>query len=82
MPNGPGLDPAATEPLATAPITFDGSRLIGTVEFAPRWDREFYYVATTGVGPDGFRMQLTWPDLEFWRWEGTVLDFIGASLQP
>lgn len=80
MPSGPGLDPAATEPLATAPIAFDGRRLTGTLEFVPRPDREFYYVATTGIGPDGIRMQLTWPDLESWRWEGTVVDFVRASL--
>jgi len=80
MMNGPGLDPAATEPLATGPITFDGRQLIGTVEFVPRPDREHYYVATTGIGPDGVRMQLAWPDLEWWRWEGTVVDFVRASV--
>ena len=79
--NGPALDPAATKPLATAPVTFDGRRLIGAVEFSPRPDREQYYVATTGIGADGVRMQLAWPDVEWWRWEGTVVDFLGASLQ-
>jgi len=65
---------------ATGPITFDGRQLIGTVEFVPRPDREHYYVATTGIGPDGVRMQLAWPDLEWWRWEGTVVDFVRASV--
>lgn len=81
MPNGPALDPAATEPMSTAPVSFDGRRLTGSVEFRPRPDREFYYVATTGIGADGVRMQLAWPDVEFWHWEGTVVDFLGASLQ-
>lgn len=79
--NGPALDPTATEPLATAPITFDGRRLSGTVVFRPRPDREHYYVAATGIGQDGVRMQLAWPDLEWWRWEGTLVDFVRASLQ-
>ena len=81
MLNGPALDPAATEPLATAPITFDGRRVTGAVEFSPRPDREHYYVATTGIDADGVRMQLSWPEVEWWRWEGTVVDFLGATLQ-
>jgi hypothetical protein len=80
--NGPVLDPSATEPMATGPITFDGRRLTGRVEFAPLPDREHYYVATTGMSRDGIRMQLAWPDVEWWRWEGTVVEFVQASLQP
>jgi uncharacterized membrane protein len=79
--NGPALDPAATEPMAIAPVAFDGSKLTGVLEFMPRPDREHYYVATTGVGADGVRMQLAWPDVEWWRWEGTALDFVRASFQ-
>ena len=81
MLNGPALDPAATQPMATAPISIDGHKLTGSVEFRPRPDREFYYVATTGIGSDGVRMQLAWPDVDFWRWEGTVVDFVRASIQ-
>jgi uncharacterized membrane protein len=81
LPNGPVLGPEATEPLASGAMTSDGRRLTGTVEFVPRPDREHYYVATTGTDPDGVRMQLAWPDLEWWRWEGTVVDFVRASLQ-
>jgi hypothetical protein len=81
LPSGPVLDPEATEPLATGAMTFDGRRLTGAVEFVPRPDREHYYVATTGTDPDGVRMQLAWPDLEWWRWEGSVVDFVRASLQ-
>jgi uncharacterized membrane protein len=81
LPSGPVLDPEATEPLATGAMTFDGRRLTGAVEFVPRPDREHYYVATTGIDPDGVRMQLAWPDLEWWRWEGSVVDFVRASLQ-
>ena len=82
MLNGPALDAAATEPLATAPTTFDGRRLTGSVEFTPRPDREHYYLAITGVSGDGVRMQLAWPDVEWWHWEGTVADFLGALLRP
>jgi len=78
-PNGSVMDSEATEPLATGAMTFDGRRLTGTVEFVPRPDREHYYVATTGIDADGVRMQLAWPDLEWWRWEGTVVDFVRAS---
>lgn len=79
--NGSLLDPDATAPLATAPMTFDGRRLTAAVSFLPRPDRHNYYVATTGVDTDGVRMQLAWPGLEWWRWQGTVVDFVRASLQ-
>jgi hypothetical protein len=75
---GPALDPDATEPLATGPMTLAGRRLSGSVEFLPRPDREHYYVAITGLSADGVRTQLAWPDVEWWRWEGTVVDFVRA----
>lgn len=81
MLNGPALDPAATEPMATAPITLHGRRLTGSVDFNPRPDRDIYYVATTGINAEGVRMQLTWGDIAQWRWEGTVVDFVRASVQ-
>ena len=77
--DGNALDPYATKPLATAPMTVEGRRVTGFLDLWPRPDREHYYVATTGIGPDGVRMQLAWPDVVWWRWEGTVVDFVRAS---
>lgn len=80
--NGPVLDPNATKPLATAAMTVDQGRISGILDFQPLPDREYYYVATTGIGPDGVRMQLAWPDFAVWRWKGSIVDFAWASLQP
>jgi len=80
--NGTALDPDATQPLATAPMAIDGRRVTGSLDFRPLPDRELYYVATTGINAEGVRMQLSWGDIAQWRWEGTVVDFVRASLQP
>lgn len=79
--NGTALDPDATQPLATVPMTVDGRRVTGFLDFRPRPDRDFYYVATTGINAEGVRMQLSWGDITQWRWEGTIIDFVRASLQ-
>jgi hypothetical protein len=76
--NGAALDPAATEPLVTAPMTITGSRAHGTVELRPAPHRSFYYVAITGVAADGERVQLAWPGVEWWQWRGTPLQFFEA----
>lgn len=80
--NGPGIDPNATEPLGTGAMMRDGRWLTGIVDFQPLPDREQYYVAITGIGADGVRMQLGWPDTEWWRWEGTVVDLVRTALRP
>ena len=77
--DGPALDPAATEPLATAPMVIDGRRLSGELRFAPLVDRANYYVAVTGVDADGEHWQLSAPGFEFWRWHGTPLELIESA---
>ena len=79
--NGDALDPNATEPLAVAAMERNGRRLSATLEFPPLPGREFYYVAVTGIGADGIRMQLAWPDVVMWQWRGTVLDWVAATLR-
>lgn len=71
--DGPALDSTATGPLAVAPMTVDGGRVSGELEFMPVPDRHFYYVAITGLDADGERWQLAWPGIEPWRWRGTPL---------
>ncbi len=73
--DGSALDPAATRPLATASIQVDGRRVRGTLDVMPEPGRRFYYVAITGVTAEGQRVQLAWPDVEFWQWRGTALQF-------
>lgn len=76
--DGPGLDPSATAPLVTAPMTIDGRRVHGAVDLGPAPGRSFYYVAVTGLTHDGERVQLAWPGIEHWQWRGTVLQFAEA----
>ena len=78
--NGDALDPNATEPLAVAPLTRNGRHVTGALAFPPLPNREFYYVAVTGIDVDGVRKQLAWPDVVQWQWRGNVLEWIGATL--
>jgi uncharacterized membrane protein len=77
--NGSVLDPAATEPLATAPMIIDGRRISGQVRLEPRPDRELYYVGVTGLDAAGERWQLSWPGIEHWQWRGTPLERFFAA---
>ena len=79
--NGDALDPNATEPLAVAPMSRNGRHVNGALAFPPLPTREFYYVAVTGIGRDGVRKQLAWPDVLQWQWRGTVLEWIDATLR-
>jgi hypothetical protein len=79
--NGDALDPNATEPLAVAPMSRNGRHVNGALAFAPLPNRHFYYVAVTGIGVDGVRKQLAWPDVVEWEWRGTVLEWIDATLR-
>lgn len=79
--NGDALDPTATEPLAVAAFDRSGRHLSVAFEFSPLPSRQFYYVAVTGIGADGIRMQLAWPDVVTWQWSGTVLDWVAAALR-
>ncbi len=76
--DGAALDPQATEPLVTAPLTVDGARVHGTVQLLPEPRPSHYYVAITGVAADGERVQLAWPGVEWWQWRGTALQFFEA----
>lgn len=77
--DGPALDPAAMEPLATTPMVINGRRVSGELRFAPLVDRANYYVAVTGLDADGKRWQLSAPGFEFWRWRGTPLELIESA---
>lgn len=79
--NGDALDPNATEPLAVAPMTRNGRHVNGALAFSPLPNRQFYYVAVTGIGADGARRQLAWPDVFQWQWRGTVLEWIEVALR-
>jgi uncharacterized membrane protein len=76
--NGPMLDPRATEPVASAPMTRDGRSVRGSLTFWPLTDRQGYYVAVTARDAAGDRVQLAWPDAAMWTWRGTVLDWVTA----
>ena len=76
--NGHALDPQATEPLASSPMTVTGSRVHGTVTLLPEPRDSFYYVAVTGRNEAGERVQLAWPGVEWWQWRGTTLQFFAA----
>ncbi|HET8776419.1 MAG TPA: hypothetical protein VFN76_02050, partial [Candidatus Limnocylindria bacterium] len=78
--NGDALGPNATVPLAVAAMERSGRHLSAEVTFGPLPSREFYYVAVTGVGADGVRMQLAWPDVVMWEWRGTVLDWVASTV--
>jgi hypothetical protein len=79
--NGDALDPNATEPLAVARMDRNGRHVSGALTLSPLPNRQFYYVAVTGVGADGARRQLAWPDVFVWQWRGTVLEWIEASVR-
>jgi hypothetical protein len=79
--NGDALDPNATEPLAVAPMTRNGRHVNGALAFPPLPNRQFYYVAVTGIGTDGVRMQLAWPDVVMWEWRGTVAQWFASTLR-
>ena len=81
LPDGSALDPTATGPLAVAPMEHIGRDLRAELAFPTLPSREFYYVAVTGVGADGVRMQLAWPDVVMWQWRGSVLDWVTSSLR-
>lgn len=76
--DGNVLDPRATVPLVAAPMTVRGSRVHGAVDLLPEPGRSFYYVAVTGLTPEGERVQLAWPGVEWWQWRGTALQFFEA----
>lgn len=79
--DGSALDPSAVEPLVTAPMTVNGRRAHGTVDLRPEPGRSLYYVAVTGLTPAGERVQLAWPDIEYWQWRGTALQFFEAFVR-
>ncbi|HEX7121954.1 MAG TPA: permease prefix domain 1-containing protein [Gemmatimonadaceae bacterium] len=79
--NGDALDPNATEPLAVAAMERSGRRLSALLTFKPLPSRQFYYVAVTGIGADGVRMQLAWPDVVMWEWRGTVAEWVASTLR-
>ncbi|HEX7068242.1 MAG TPA: permease prefix domain 1-containing protein [Candidatus Limnocylindria bacterium] len=79
--NGDALDPNATEPLAVAAMERTDRRLSALLTFGPLPSRQFYYVAVTGIGADGVRMQLAWPDVVMWEWRGTVAQWFASTLR-
>lgn len=79
--NGSVLDPRATEPLVTAPMTISGRRAHGAVDLVPEPGRSHYYVAVTGLTREGERVQLAWPGAEWWQWRGTALQFFAALIR-
>jgi hypothetical protein len=79
--NGDELDPSATEPLAVAAMERTGRRLSALLTFGPLPSRQFYYVAVTGIGADGVRMQLAWPEVVMWEWRGTVAQWFASTLR-
>ena len=79
--NGDALDPNATAPLAVAALERSGRDLSAHLEFQPLPNRQWYYVAVTGIGADGARMQLALPDVFMWQWRGTVLQFFEALVR-
>ncbi len=79
--NGPAIDQAASEPLATAPLAIDGRHVRGDITFWPLSDRTVYYVALTGRDAEGKRWQLAWPSAEFWQWRGTPLQLLVSAFR-
>ncbi len=58
-----------------------GRRLSALLTFGPLPSRQFYYVAVTGIGADGVRMQLAWPEVVMWEWRGTVAQWFASTLR-
>ena len=65
-------------------VTVDAIQIPSVIERFHGWigTRDgSHYVAVTGIGADGIRMQLAWPDVVMWQWRGTVLDWVAATLR-